>query len=386
MDPILKQHQIRKIDNRQIFMPAKTIFLMVFLIFILAWFIRGGSFKLYASIFFSLYYLTQQIWVSVLLMGVLQNIALLPLRFIGMKQAMAFDSFEKAIEESSNQEAYLVFKKKITTGDSTIIFYIFNFVINAIAFVSAGRIFLIDFYTQKLDPKLLYKWVPYPDYPLQGSDFRLPFVKVMETMAMSWKNIFLIWVGITLFFVVLKVLWRFFRIFLSKNKQILKVRINYNRAMATTSGFSLTLLILSIVFLRNIPIKWSFITLVADLTHQNSTMNLITAIGTFITTMHAGYTRIRIDREIALARGLKKEAINIVTKDKIRQTTRNAVFLGLGAYLITNQIPCAFELSVATFELLYILSPYTFDKLLVKMGAPKNKKEAILAPETTKEI
>lgn len=386
MDPILKQHQIRKIDNRQIFMPAKTIFLMVFLIFILAWFIRGGSFKLYASIFFSLYYLTQQIWVSVLLMGVLQNIALLPLRFIGMKQAMAFDSFEKAIEESSNQEAYLVFKKKITTGDSTIIFYIFNFVINAIAFVSAGRIFLIDFYTQKLDPKLLYKWVPYPDYPLQGSDFRLPFVKVTETMAMSWKNIFLIWVGITLFFVVLKVLWRFFRIFLSKNKQILKVRINYNRAMATTSGFSLTLLILSIVFLRNIPIKWSFITLVADLTHQNSTMNLITAIGTFITTMHAGYTRIRIDREIALARGLKKEAINIVTKDKIRQTTRNAVFLGLGAYLITNQIPCAFELSVATFELLYILSPYTFDKLLVKMGAPKNKKEAILAPETTKEI
>ena len=386
MDPILKQHQIRKIDNRQIFMPAKTIFLMVFLIFILAWFIRGGSFKLYASIFFSLYYLTQQIWVSVLLMGVLQNIALLPLRFIGMKQAMAFDSFEKAIEESSNQEAYLVFKKKITTGDSTIIFYIFNFVINAIAFVSAGRIFLIDFYTQKLDPKLLYKWVPYPDYPLQGSDFRLPFVKVMETMAMSWKNIFLIWVGITLFFVVLKVLWRFFRIFLSKNKQILKVRINYNRAMATTSGFSLTLLILSIVFLRNIPIKWSFITLVADLTRQNSTMNLVTAIGTFITTMHAGYTRIRIDREIALARGLKKEAINTVTKDKIRQTARNAVFLGLGAYLITNQIPCAFELSVATFELLYILSPYTFDKLLVKMGAPKNKKEAILAPETTKEI
>ena len=256
---------------------------------------------------FSLYYLTQQIWVSVLLIGVLQNIALLPLRFIGMRQAVAFDSFEKAIEESSNQEAYLVFKKKITTGDSTIIFYIFSLVINAIAIVSAVRIFMIDFYTQKLDPKLLYKWAPYPEDPLQGSDFKLPFVKVTETMAMSWKNIFLIWVGITLFFVVLKVLWRFFRIFLSKNKQILKVRINYNRAMATTSGFSLTLLILSIVFLRNIPIKWSFITLVADLTRQNSTMNLVTAIGTFITTMHAGYTRIRIDREIALARGLKRK-------------------------------------------------------------------------------
>ncbi len=386
MDPILRQHQIRKIDNRQVLMPAKTVLLVIFLIFILAWFARGGSFRLYASIFFSLYYVTRQIWVSVLLIGVLQNIALLPLRFISMRQAVAFDSFEKAIEESSNQEAYLVFKKKITKGDSTIIFYIFSFVINAIAFVSAGRIFLIDFYTQKLDPKLLYKWAPYPDYPLRGSDFRLPFFRVTETMAMSWKNIFLIWVGITLFFVVLKVLWRFLRIFLSKNKQILQVRINYNRAMATTSGFSLTLLILSIIVLRNIPVKFAFVVLVADLTRQNTTMNFITAVGTFITTMHAGYTRIRIDREIALARGLERSKINMVAKDKMRQTLRNALFLGAGAFFITNQIPCAFELSVATFELLYILSPYTFDKLLVRMGAPKNKKEAILAPEATKEV
>ena len=126
--------------------------------------------------------------------------------------------------------------------------------------------------------------------------------------------------------------------------------------------------------------------LVADLTRQNTTMNFITAVGTFITTMHAGYTRIRIDREIALARGLERSKINMVAKDKMRQTLRNALFLGAGAFFITNQIPCAFELSVATFELLYILSPYTFDKLLVRMGAPKNKKEAILAPEATKEV
>lgn len=49
----------------------------------------------------------------------------------------------------------------------------------------------------------------------------------------------------------------------------------------------------------------------------------------------------------------------------MRQSIKNAVILGLGAFFITNQIPCAFELSVATFEVLYIISPYTFDRFLI---------------------
>lgn len=375
MDPILKEHQVRKIDNRQLLMPALTSFLIIFLIVVGVWFFRGGSFRLYASVFFSLYYITKEIWISVLLIGIIQNLVFLPLRFLGMRYSSSFDKFERDIEESSHQEAYLLFKNKVRKGDSTIIFYILNFVVNMIAFISAGRIFLIDFYNKPLDPNLIYKWVPYPTYPLSGDNFNFHFFKITETIAVSWKNIFLIWLSITIFFFVVKLLWRLLRIFLSRNKSLLKARINYNRFLVKSGGISGSILILSIIILRHIPIRVEGWLLPVDLTRQNTTMNTITAIGTFITTLHAGYTRHRINREIALKNGLESVAVQRVFYEKMRVSFRNAIFLGLGAFFITNQIPCAFELSVATFEILYILSPYTFDQILIRAATRRNKSE-----------
>ena len=182
--------EIRKIDNSRLLMPIATTFLVIILVVIGIWFFRGGSFRLYASAFFSLYYLTGQVWVSVLLIGVGQNIILLPMRFIGMRLSQSFKDFEEGIEESSNEDAYLVFTEKVRKGDMGIVFYILNFVINAIAFLSAGRIFLIDFYTQNLSPALLYKWVPYPDYPLKGTIFRLPFFKNYRNTQCGVENDF----------------------------------------------------------------------------------------------------------------------------------------------------------------------------------------------------
>jgi len=365
---------IRKIDNSRLLMPIATTFLVIFLGVIAVWFFKGGSFRLYASAFFSLYYLTGQIWVSVLLIGLSQNIILLPMRFIGMRLSQSFKDFEEGIEESSNEDAYLVFTEKVKKGDLGIVFYILNFVINAIAFLSAGRIFLIDFYTHKLNPALLYKWVPYPDYPLVGTIFRLPFFKITETISVDWKVILFIWLGISLFFAVLKLLWRIFRSLLTHNKKLLGMRINYNRLLIQSGGFSGTVLILSIIILRNFPVKFASWLLMANLTRQNTTMNFITAVGTFITTMSAGYTRHNIDMQIARKRGTEEIKLEKVLKDKMKGTFRNALFLGMGAFFITNQIPCAFELSVATFEALYILSPYTFDKILIRAGANRGRK------------
>lgn len=366
--------EIRKIDNSRLLMPMATTFLVIFLVVIAVWFFKGGSFRLYASAFFSLYYLTGQIWVSVLLIGICQNIVLLPMRFIGMRLSQSFKDFEEEIEKSSNNDAYLVFTDKVKKGDWGILFYILNFIVNAIAFFSAGRIFLIDFYTQKLDPALLYKWVPYPDYPLVGTIFKLPFFKITETISVDWKTILFIWLGISLFFAVLKLLWRIFRAFLTHNKKILALRINYNRLLLQSGGFSGTVLILSIILLRNFPVKFENWLLLADLTRQNTTMNFITAVGTFLTTVHAGYTRHNIDKKIAEKRGVDEIRLDKVFKDKMKETFRNALFLGLGAFFITNQIPCAFELSVATFEALYILSPFTFDKILIRAGANQGRK------------
>lgn len=368
---------IRKIDNSRLIMPISTTLLVIFLVWVAIWFFRGGSFRLYASAFFSLYYLTGQIWVSVLLIGICQNIILLPLRFIGMRLSSSFKDFEERIEKSSNNDAYLVFNEKVRKGDIGIVFYIFNFVVNAIAFLSAGRIFLIDFYTQKINPHYLYSWVPYPDYPLIGDKFHFPWFKITNSVSVDWKTILLIWLGISVFFAITKLLWRVVKIFLAKNQKILGMRINYNRFLAQTGGFSGTLLILSIILLRHFPTKLAPWTLVADLTRQNTTMNLITAIATFFTTIHAGYTRHRIDREIARKRGVDEESLNKVFKEKMRGSMRNALILGAGAFFVTNQIPCAFELSVATFEALYILSPYTFDKVLIKAGAKADRMKGI---------
>lgn len=365
---------IRKIDNSHLLMPIATTFLVIFLGVIAVWFLKGGSFRLYASAFFSLYYLTGQVWVSVLLIGVGQNIILLPMRFIGMRLSQSFKDFEEGIEESSNEDAYLVFTEKVRKGDFGIVFYILNFVINAIAFLSAGRVFLIDFYTQKLNPNLLYKWVPYPDYPLVGTIFRLPFFKITETISVDWKVILFIWLGISLFFAIIKLLWRVFRLLLTHNKKLLGMRINYNRLLLQSGGFSGTVLILSIILLRNFPVKFASLLLMADLTRQNTSMNFITAVGTFITTMTAGYTRHNIDMQIARKRGTDEIKLEKVLMNKMKETFRNALFLGMGAFFITNQIPCAFELSVATFEILYMLSPYTFDKILIRAGANRGRK------------
>ena len=357
-------------------MPLATTLLVVFLIWLGIWFFRGGSFRLYASAFFGLYYITGQVWVSVLLIGLGQNIAFLPLRFIGMRLSQSFSDFEEGIKKSSNDDAYIVFSEKVKKGDWGIVFYIFSFVTNAVAFLSAGRIFLIDFYTQKLDPTLLYKWIPYPDYPLIGTDFNFPFFKITETISLNWKTIFLIWLGISLFFAAIKLIWKILKIFLSGNKKLLNARINYNKLMVQSGGFSGTLLVLSIILLRNFPIKFESWWLIADLTKQNTTMNMVTAVGTFLTTMHAGYTRHRIDAAIARKKMVDEKTINKVMLGKMKGSFRNALILGAGAFFVTNQIPCAFELSVATFEVLYILSPYTFDKILVRAGGAIKKAQS----------
>ena len=368
-------------------MPLLTMILIVFLVWVMIWFFKGGSFKLYASIFFGLYNITGQVWVSVLLIGIVQNIVFLPLRFIGMRLSSSFKDVEEELEKTKEDRQYFLFTERVKKGDPTIVFYIFSFVLNAIAFFSAGRIFLIDFYSQKLDPNYLYKFIPYPEYPLVGTNFNFPFLKITETVSLPWSTIILVWVGVTVFLAVLKLLWRMGRLFLTKNKKILKARIGYNRLLFTIGGFGGTLLVASIIILRNIPVEFTPWLLIADLTRQNTTMNTITAIGTFLTVMHASYTRHRIDVAIAEKRGIPGDIIYKVFKEKMEQSFKNAVILGIGAFLITNQIPCAFELSVATFEVLYILSPYTFDKLLIRAGAggwADQRVEEVVVTETEK--
>ncbi|OGL53807.1 hypothetical protein A3K55_00820 [Candidatus Shapirobacteria bacterium RBG_13_44_7] len=363
--------QVRAIDNTRRQTPLITLVLIALIIAIAIWFLRGGSFRLYASAFFGLYFLTRRVWISVLLIGILQNLIFLPLRFIGLKLSTSLKQFEDELEETKNEgQQYFLFTQKVRRGDPAIIFFIFNFVVNAIAFFSAGRIFLIDFYTQRLNPDYLYHFIPYPQYPLQGTNFYFPFFKITDTIAVPWSKIFLFWLIISLAFAVPKFLWRFIKPLLWRNQQILSARINYNRLLLITGGFSGTIFVLSLIFLRHIPTAFQGWLLAADLTRQNTTMNFITAIGTFITTLHAGYTHGSLVAAEGRRNNIPENIILRVFRAHMRQSFKNALILGAGAFLVTNHIPCAFELSVATFEVLYILSPYTFNRLLPKGPTP----------------
>jgi len=362
--------KIRKIDNSRQWLPFWTTILLIFLIILFVWFLKGGSFKLYASIFFIIYSVTQRIWISVILIGIIQNIIFLPLRIIGNSFDKSLKEFEDELDKIKKEENQsLVFHKKIREGSLPIVFYIFNFFVNAIAFFSAGRIFLIDFYSDPLKLQrmnLLYDFVPYPKYPLKGINFNFPLFKVTETIALDWSKIFMI-IGFTLlFFIVIRLLWRILRIFLGRNKKVLFARIKYNRLLFTISSFGGIALILIVLFLRHIPIAFQGFIFTANLSRQNTPMNFVTAVGTFIVTLHAGYRNNTEIANKARLSNIPSEIIKKIFREKMRQSFKNAIVLGLGAFLITNNIPSAFELSVTTFEVMYMIYPYTFGFLIKK--------------------
>lgn len=371
--------QVRKIDNSRQWLPILTTLLLVFLIFLAIWFFRGGSFKLYASLFFSIYFITHQIWLSVILMGVVQNIIFLPLRLIGNVLKQPLKDFEDELDKTENKQQSLVFSKKLKEGSLPIVYYVFNFFVNAIAFFSAGRIFLIDFYTKPLDHNLLYSWVPYPKYPLLGVDFKVPLFKITQTFALPWSTIFLIIGGTVLFFAALRLIWRLVRFIFKRNQKILKARIQYNKLLLTIGGFSGVLVLITIFILRHIPSAFEGFVFIANLTRQNTPMNFVTAVGTFIVTLHAGYKNSSLAASQAKIAGISPEIVSKVFKEQMRSSVKNGLILGAGAFFITNQIPSAFELSIATFEVMYMIYPYTFGKIItlstnkVKTIVPENK-------------
>jgi hypothetical protein len=365
--------QVRKIDNSRQWLPLLTSFLLIFLIYLFVWFLRGGSYRLYTSLFFCLYFVTRQIWVSVLLIGILQNVLFMPLRLIGNVLDQPLKDFEDELDNTDDKQQQLVFSKKVKEGNTAIVFFIFNFFVNAIAFFSACRIFLVDFYNYPLDrTKFLYKWVPYPEYPLQGTIFKFPFFKITDTTALSWNTIFTIIGGTFLFLIALRLIWRLVRFIFKRNQKILYARIRYNRLLATVGGFSGVLIVGLMIFLRHIPITFQGLLLKVDLTHQNTPMNFITAVGTFITTMFSGYKHHSMDAKQARLAGITEDIISKVFRKKMRESLKNAFILGAGAFFITNQIPSAFELSVATFEVMYMIYPFTLGRLLT-LGSQKVK-------------
>lgn len=357
--------------------PFQTTVLITLLLLIFWWFLKGQSFRLYASLFFVLYDLTSTVWISIILVSVVQNLVLMPLSLLSEKLYPEVKEFEAELESMKTDEQSLVFKKKVKEGNWAVLVYIINFVILAIAFISAGRVFLLDFYYEKINSWYLWKFVPYPTYPLEGTTFYFPWVEVTKTMAIAWKNIFLSWVIVLGFFAVMRAVWLFLRNFLSGNKSILGMRIKYNRVLFWIGGVAGTFFIASAYVLRNLPTGINLIMLEADLTKQNTTLNIITAVATFFAATYSGVRHNSEGREMALASGLPTEPVERVFKERNKRTLRNATLVASLAYLITHQMPSSHDISVLAFEVIYILIAPKINKAILKRI--KSKPEVVEA-------
>ena len=363
--------QVRQIDNVRRQIPFITTLSIALLIVIAVWFFRGGSFRLYASLFFGIYHLTKLSWLSIILVSIVQNILFLPLRIIYERFYVDIKKFEDEIKKTKEDDQYFLISRNVREGNASIIFYIINFVFLVVAFVSAGRVFLLEFYRTPIASNYLYSFIPYPDYPLQGVIFRFPFWRVTQTYAVNWSVILYVWGGIILSLVVFRLLWRLLKPLLSKNTTLLRFRIGYNRLFVIISGFIGTFAIITTLILRHLPTQFSFHLLSADLSHQNTTFNLITAICTFLAAIYSGFQHNREEAREARKKNIPEDIIAKVRKTYLKNSFRNGLLLGVFAFWITRLMPCSHDLSVLAFEACYVLSPITFDLLI-----PKSKHRA----------
>ena len=355
-------------------LPIVSMLGIIILVVVLVWFFKGGSFKLYASMFFGLYFLTQSSWISIILVSVVQNIILLPMRILYSFYNDDIKEFEDEVKTSKTDEQQFIINKKVREGSGAVIFYIINFVLFFIAFISAGRVFLLEFYKTPIDINYLYSFIHFPEYPLKGVIFHFPLINITKTMAVDWYWIAYAWGVLFVVLAVLKLFWRIIRPMFTRNQQILGFRIGYNKLLALVGGVIGTIMIITTIFLRNVPLGAEIWWWSADLAEQNTAFNIVTAICTMLATIYSGYQHNVIESAEARKKGISEEIIARVNKNHIRESFKNGLMLGLFALWVTRLMPCSHDLSVLAFEACYVLSPITFDLLIPK----KKKREEII--------
>jgi hypothetical protein len=172
-------------------------------------------------------------------------------------------------------------------------------------------------------------------------------------------------------------LWKWIRNSTGLKPAILvNLRIKLNRIHYWLIGIIGSLFIASIYLFRNFPSAAEGVLLSADISKQNTSFNIITALATFVATIFMGNKHNKEQREHALKNGLSQEIVDRVHRESTRTTLRNAFLIAVVAYFLTHLMPCSHDLSVLAFEAVYIIASYTIDPLVkknaLKMGSLAN--------------
>lgn len=352
--------------------PLKLILTVIILLLLVAALFTGATYKFYASILFLFYSLIKRMWVSVICLGIFQTILMIPFRIINLRQTMQIKEFEQKIEKIETKKGQRsLFKKTVHKGNVNLLWYLINFMAQTVSYFSLGRLFLTDFYSQALNSKLLYSFVPYPEYPILDTFFKIPYLVFTKTIDLGMDKVWLFWI-IALIYKILIV--RFINYYRRKTEQF-KYHAQeeqfpfglIKKIIKHTNGSVIFFMFLGWLIIRNFPQNWELRIFSGDVSRPNSTFNMITAIMTFLIIIWLDLPKISQKIKALKLKNFGQKTMSKIRIKLFKNSFQKAAFLGLGAYFITNLIPCAFELSIFTLEIISIFSPLTLDKLIFKM-------------------
>jgi len=348
--------------------PVSTIisFIIIFLLFF--FFFKGFVYKFYASIVFFIYHYLQHMWLSVIGLGVIQTILMTPFRIINLTLSAHVKEFEHQVEHLKNQEEQqFLIKQTVHKGNPAVLWYIVNFVVQTISYLVIGRLFLIDFYNQPLDPWLLFNFVPYPDYPIKDPIFKIPYPAAQGSIDFGFGWTLVVWLGILTFKLLHTRLIQYYH-HLPDTKKI-NPQNSLTRGLKdfikNSGGFLTIFFVLGWILTRHFPVNWTIKIFSGDVGIPNPRLNFITAVGAFVMVLWLNLPKIQHKADIARSIGIPETVVFKTQKQLFVDNLRSATLLGLGAYYITRFIPSAFELSIFTLEVISLISPFTIDRLIL---------------------
>lgn len=351
--------------------PAISILTILVLILLFYALLSGETYRFYASFLFLFYSLIGKMWLSVICLGAFQTLILVPFRIVNLRRSLHIKEFIEGIEGVEIKKTQrLLLKKNIQEGNVNLLWYMVNFTAQTIAYFSLGRLFLTDFYTQALDPKLLYSFVPYPDYPIKDIFFKIPYISFTETRDYGIGLVLVVWLALFIYKILVSRFIKYYqrRVREAKVKAEDKQPFTFVKGLIKYSSGSVILFaVLAWIVIRHYPVAWEFAIFIGDVSRPNRTLNTITAIMTAFIIVWLDLPKIAHKITLARQSGVTEKVIMKTQKDLYKHTFQKAIFLGLGAYFITNLIPSAFELSVFTLEIISLISPFTLDKFVLNI-------------------
>ena len=334
--------------------------------------LSGETYRFYASFLFLFYSWVKKMWWAVIGLGIFQTLLMVPFRVINLSLAVNVKEFEEKVEEmESAKEQQFLIKENVAKGNPVILWYIVNFIVQTISYLSIGRLFLIDFYHTKLNPGMLYSFVPYPSYPIEERIFKLPYIVVTKTLSLGWGWVLLAWLAGLVYKLALTRLVPRYRKYISDHKIATEQKgllAWMRRAVRQSGGYLSVYMLLSWLVIRHFPLAWEFRIFTGDVSVPNYTLNAVTAIGVGVIIFWLNIPKILNKGELARSMGVAEEIVSKTVGKMFKETIRSALLLGLGAYYITRLIPSAFELSIFTLEIITLLSPFTLDRLIYSRG------------------